>query len=711
MIEPTGQRPPLTPQLAVRVAVVGTFALAMFAIIFFRLWFLQILSGSSYLAQATANEVQTVSIPAERGEIVDRNGNVLVDSNEAAAVVLSPQQLPVPIKTYSQMLTPPPADMAIYRRLARVLRMSARPAPCHVSLATKTLRELGYTGADPQLRHLAEIPCLVAQQLSLEPYGDVTLLSPAPTAVQYYLGERSNQFPGVTLQQVYVRNYPYGSLGAQVWGTVGRINAAELSDPHFKGVGPNAIVGQSGLEYEYNRYLQGTAGSEQVQVNAAGQPIKIMHVTAPKEGLTLRTSIDTAVERVGQQALAQSIAANPPANAGAFVAMDPQNGQIYAMGSLPSYNPSALTKPLTQAQYDRMFGQASGDPLLNRAIQFEGQTGSVYKLITATAALQSGVWTPTETYDDTGCFYEGSICRHNAGHAAYGVINIVTAIKVSDDVFFYNLGALLNSNAPQGGALQKWARLYGFGQPTGIDLPGEATGVVPDPAYWNYLNQQERECDNATGPYAYTNGTTDSPRKLPGFHRSPKVPPGSCEIGTLTPWTYGDNVNTGVGQGDDQVTPIQLAVAYAAMANGGTVVTPHVGLDIQTASGKVLQRIQPAPRRHLHFNPVDRAAIMQGLHEAAQSPGGTSYQVMGNFPMTVYAKTGTAQYFVNGVNSVGGVQTAYAWYACFVPRSETTRPIVVVVLVERGGYGVQAASPVAREILSQWFFGHPGKFY
>jgi penicillin-binding protein 2 len=713
MIEPIGNRPPLTPQLAVRVAVVGTVALAMFAVIFFRLWFLQVLSGSSYLAQAKANQVQTIPIPAERGEIVDRNGNVLVDSTEAAAVEISPQQLPVPIKTYGQMLSPPPADMAIYRRLARVLKMSTKPAACNVPLATSTLRQLGYGGAHPQRRQLAQIPCLVAQQLALEPYGNVTLLSPAPAAVQYYLGERANQFPGVMLQKVYVRNYPYGPLGAQVFGTIGRMNAAELNDPHFKGLPPDSIVGQSGLEYEYNRYLQGTAGSEQVQVNAVGQPIKILRVTPPKQGLTLKTSLDLSLERVGQQALAQSIAANPPANAGAFVAMDPQNGQIYAMGSLPSYNPNVLTKPLTQAQYDRMFGPASGDPLLNRAIQFEGQTGSVYKLITATAALQSGVWTPTETYDDTGCYHEGPICLHNAGHAAYGVINIVSAIKVSDDVFFYNLGALLNSNAPQGGALQRWARLYGFGQPTGIDLPGEATGVVPDPAYWNYLNQQETECDNATGPYAYTNpsGTMTGPKKLPGWHRSPKHPPGGCQIGTLTPWTYGDNVNAGVGQGDDQVTPIQLAVAYAAMANGGTVVTPHIGMDIQTANGTVLQRIQPPPKRHLHFNPVDRAAIMQGLHEAAQYPGGTSYQVMGNFPMKVYAKTGTAQYFVNGVNTVGGVQTAYAWYACFVPASETSRPIVVVVLVERGGYGVQAASPVAREILSQWFFGHPGKFY
>lgn len=712
MIEPGGSRPPITSQLAFRVAVVSTFALAMFAIIFFRLWFLQVLSGSTYLAEAKTNQVRTIDIPAERGEIIDRNGNVLVDSNEAAAVELSPQQLPVPLTTISQLLQPPAADLALYRRLAPVLGLSRRPHLCHVDLATKTLRELGYMGSRPQYLRLAQIPCLVAQQLALQPYGNVTLLSPAPQAVQFYLGERANQFPGVTLQQVYLRHYPDGSLAAQVLGYTGRINAAEIRLPQFKGLSPNAVIGQSGVEWQYNRWLQGTDGSEQVQVNAAGQPMKVLQTTQPTQGLTLRLSLDSQVQRVGEQALAQSVASNPPANAGAFVAMDPSNGQIYAMGSYPTYNPSVFTKPLTSAAYNHLFGAGSGDPQLNRAIQFAGATGSVYKLITATAALQSGVWTPSETYDDTGCFHEGPICLHNAGHVANGVINIVTAIKFSDDVFFYNLGALMNSDAPQGGALQKWARLYGLGQTTGVDLPNEASGVVPDPAYWNRLNQLELQCENATGPFAYSNGQTTSSRKLPGFHRSPKHPAsqGGCGIGTLTPWTYGDNVNTGVGQGDDQVTPMQLAVAYAAMANDGTVVTPHVGMDIQQSDGVVLQKIQPPPKRQLHFNPIDRATIMQGLHEAAQYPGGTSYQVMGNFPMTVYGKTGTAQYFVNGVSTETGLQTDYAWYACFVPPSETSRPIVIVVLVERGGYGAVAAAPVAREMLSQWFYGKPGVF-
>jgi penicillin-binding protein 2 len=163
----------------------------------------------------------------------------------------------------------------------------------------------------------------------------------------------------------------------------------------------------------------------------------------------------------------------------------------------------------------------------------------------------------------------------------------------------------------------------------------------------------------------------------------------------------GDNVNLAVGQGDVQVTPLQLAVAYAALANGGTVVRPHVGLDVQAANGTVLQKVDPPPVRHIHIDPLYLDTIRAGLRAAASQPGGTSYDVMGNFPEQVYGKTGTAQY--TGQND-------YSWYACFVPPTATTRPIVVVVHVERGGFGDVAAAPVARQILSQWFFGKPGPY-
>jgi penicillin-binding protein 2 len=371
--------------------------------------------------------------------------------------------------------------------------------------------------------------------------------------------------------------------------------------------------------------------------------------------------------------------------------MNPGSGDIYAMGSLPTFDPNVFTKPLSYSQYNTLFGASSDYPLLNRAIQSAGPTGSTFKPITATAALQSGVWSLGQTYDDTGQFCEaGGLCRHNAGGGANGVLDIVNALRVSDDVFFYNLGALTNSASPSGGALQQWARGFGIGSPTLVDVGYESGGTLPSSAWRATRNQLEAECDSLTHP------TAQFPK-----HPYHSLPPGGCGLadGTNRPWSEGDNVNLAVGQGDVQVTPLQLAVAYAAIANGGYRVRPHVGLAVQASDGTVQQRIDPPPVRHLSIASANLDAIRQGLHDAAQAPGGTSFDVMGSFPKPVYGKTGTAQY----TN-----QADYSWYVCFVP--DPIKPILVAVHVEQGGFGAVAAAPVARQILSQWFFGNRGKY-
>jgi penicillin-binding protein 2 len=363
--------------------------------------------------------------------------------------------------------------------------------------------------------------------------------------------------------------------------------------------------------------------------------------------------------------------------------MNPQNGQIYAMGSLPTFNPNIFTKAISRQAYARLNNPRSDFPLLNRATQSVGPTGSTFKPITATAALESGAWSLNQTFDDTGQFCLGGICRQNAGGAANGVLNLVQAIKVSDDVFFYNLGALTNRQRPSGGPLQHWASLYGIGRAPGVDLGGAYDGNLPSPAWRTHIDKLERECEQGVGPF-----------KGHGKHSS-------CGISDGRPWSAGDNVNLAVGQGDVQASPLQLAIAYSAIANGGNIVRPHVGSAIESGNGQVLQRIDPPPARRLHINAAYLAAIRQGLHEAAQTAGGTSDAVFGNFPKQVYGKTGTAQ--LNG-------QQDTAWYACFVPAWATKRPILVVVKVENGGFGAIGAAPVARQILSQWFFGKKGKY-
>jgi penicillin-binding protein 2 len=653
---PKEERPQMSPQLARRVGLLGVLALAIFGVLFFRLWYLQVISGHRYLAQARVNRVRGITFPAPRGEILDRNGNVLVESREGLAVQLSVPDLPKSAVARNR----------VYRRLAVVLGISTKPKRCRV--------------AGQGVLRLAPISCDVAQQQALLPYTSVTIKTDVSRDVLYYLQERQAEFPGVSLQHVWLRYYPLHDLAAQLFGTIGPISPQELHEPRFRGVLENAVVGQSGLEWTYDSYLRGVDGADRVEVDSLGRFRGYLSQRTAIPGHDLKLSLDLNLERAGVQALRQAIKSNPPADAGAFVAMNPDNGRIYAMGSLPSFDPNVFAKPVPPSVYQQLNNPASNFPLLNRATQSAYPTGSAFKPITATAALESGVWSLSDTFDDTGQFCVPGQCRHNAGQAVYGVLNLTDAIKVSSDDFFYNLGALTNADPatnPNGGALQHWAHLYGIGRKTRIDLGGETAGNLPSPRWRARVDELELACE-----------------------RKHHVP--SCGIADGRPWSIGDNINLAVGQGDVQVTPLQLAVAYAAIANGGTIVRPHLGLEVQSADGGVLRRIDPRPVRHLNINPAYLAAIRAGLRAAASQPGGTSADVFAGFPERVYGKTGTAQ------RPAG--QADQSWYACFVPDWATRTPIVVVVTVEQGGWGAQSAAPTARQILSQWFFGSRGKF-
>jgi penicillin-binding protein 2 len=672
---PEDRRPPMTPRLAFRVAAIGTLALAMFAIIFFRLWFLQVLSGNQYLAQAQTNRTRELAIAAPRGDILDSSGAILVDSTQALDVQISPPDLPVPLQL-SQVVHPPPQDVQLYKRLSKVLGMKTNRHRCRVDLNPVVIA------------HLAPIACEVAQQQALLPYANVTVKTDVVPDVEYYIAERQSQFPGVSVQQAYIRNYPLQDVAAQLFGTVGPISPAETKQSHYKGAPKNAIVGQSGLEYYYDRYLRGEDGAEKISVDALGRFTGLLQKNAPIAGHNLRLSLDLKLQEAGEQALQEAITNNPPANGGAFVALNPQNGEVYAMGSNPSFDPNIFAKAIPESTYKQLNNPSSNFPLLNRAIQSAGPTGSTFKPITATAAMESGVWSPTDTYDDTGQFCISGQCRHNSGGAVDGVLDLANALRVSSDDFFYNLGALTNADPtthPNGGPLDQWASSFGIGRKTGIDLGGEVPGTLPSPKWRASVDKLELQCEQGAGPF-----------KGHGKHAS-------CGIADGRPWSVGDNINLAVGQGDVQVTPLQLAVAYSALANGGTVVTPHLGLDVEQPDGTVLQRISPPPARPpLHINPYYRQTILEGLRAAASQPGGTSADVFSNFPQQVYGKTGTAQYINNGS------EVDYSWYACFVPASATSTPITVVVWVEQGGFGAVAAAPAARQILSQWFFGKKG---
>ena len=333
--------------------------------------------------------------------------------------------------------------------------------------------------------------------------------------------------------------------------------------------------------------------------------------------------------------------------------MNAQNGDILAMGSAPTFDPSIFTHPITQSQYHALTSRKTDAPLANRAIQGLYPTGSAFKPITATAALQNHLIAPNTIFNDTGSLrIDNNQVLHNAGHAINGPIDMSDALKVSSDIYFYNLG--MKAKASKGGGMiQDWARNYGLGEKTGIDLPAEVDGLIPNPAWRNRLYQEHL---------------------------------------TDRPWSVGDNINLAVGQGDLEADPLQMAVAYAALGNGGKVLTPHLGDDIESATGRVIEEIRPSPRRQLDISPTTRDTIMSGLTRAAMEPGGTSYPVFGHFPFEVAGKTGTAQ---------RPNQPDQSWYIVLAPAKNPQ--IVVAVTLERGGFGADTAAPVAARILEHYF--------
>jgi penicillin-binding protein 2 len=666
MIDPVPideRRPPITPQLALRVAVLGGIAFVLFAIVFFRLWYLQVLSGDQYLQQARDNRVREVRVQAPRGDIVDRNGHVLVENRAATVVQIDPESLPAAERnaaaTWGQQVTarsrrpkgrkgplvpiPPPATPHLetrFKSLARVLNMSP-----------KTIQER------------------VVQSLASLPYANVTVKVDVDVPRRNYLVEHPEGFPGINVERKFLRRYPEHSLAAQLVGSIGEIDDQELKLKRFKGVTQGTVVGQGGLERAYDQYLRGVDGSTKITIDALGRPKSSAPGHDPVSGRSVRTTLDSGLQQTGEKYLDQTINQGP-GSAGGFVALDPRDGSVLALGSYPTVNPSILSKPFSQATADRLFGDSGGAPLFNRAISGSYPTGSTFKPITALAAMSSGVVQPGDVVDDNGCIKIGTAGQEacNAGKEALGPVNMTSALSKSSDVYFYTMGQRLNMLAGQ--PLQKWARRMGLGHRTGIDTPGEFGGTVPDRAWRDRLNAEEAAC-----------------RKKKGH---------ACGIadGTNRPWTEGDEVNLSVGQGDLQATPLQMAVVYSVLANGNHRVRPHLGAAVEDSGGRLLQRIEPGAAQHVTIDPAVRRVILDGLHDATIH--GTSADVWKGWDQSrypVFGKTGTAQR-LNRPND-------QSWYVCFV--NDPQHPIVVAVTIEDGGFGADAAAPVARTIVSKWF--------
>ncbi|HKH65554.1 MAG TPA: penicillin-binding protein 2 [Solirubrobacterales bacterium] len=592
---------PQGSRLSLRVAVAGGIGVVLFAVLFFRLWNLQVLSGDEYLAEAQNNRTREIKVIAPRGDILDRNGDILVDNRTSLALQLNTSKLP----------EDPAEEKAELVRLGEMAHMSLR-----------------------------KVRRTIAEEEEVAAGAPVTLRRDVGFELIAYVEENQEEFPGVTVERVFVRHYPDGTRAAHVVGSVGEIDKDELKEPEFKGLEPGDEVGKAGVEYSYDKFLRGDPGHTRIQVNALGEPTPGGQLVSepPTPGSNLKLTIDGDVQAAGEGGLG---ARGLP---GAFISMNIDNGEILAMGSNPTFDPSELIEP-SQAQVNQLYRDPVLAPLVNRATESAYPTGSIFKIITALAALENGQITPDTVVQDNGLIEVGTQKFENAGGVAHGAVELRRALQVSSDVYFYLLGLdMWKTNE-----LQEWAHKLGIGRPAGLDLPEEGESLLPDKEWRNQL---------------YAEGLTDRP------------------------WSAGDNIQLATGQGDLQTNPLQMALGYAALGNGGKIPAPHVGLEVEDAAGRVLKEFEFEPQRKIHIDPGYRTAILEGLHAAAQEGDGTAAGVFGGFPIEIAGKTGTAQRPGHGDQS---------WFAALSPYPNPR--IVTIATVEEGGFGAESAAPVVLDIL------------
>jgi penicillin-binding protein 2 len=670
---PRPEQQPDQNQLVIRAAALGVLAAVLLGVLVFRLWALQVLHSDHYVAQATQNDVRTLPLPAPRGEIVDRTGAVLVKNASHVLAQVNPAGLPGKVvcsalPARSQDLcntvvkaTPAgavPKCSALHdqarcielARLGRVLGMRRRDI-WRTYEKTLLVNSDGSGGCVP-----AKGTCYVVNA-----GAPLTIATASEPEVAYVL-ERRDRFPGVQFLEATQRDYPFGSLAPNVLGYTGQISQGELKDSNFHGLTAGAMVGQTGVEYAYDAMLRGQDGQLSQSYDASGRAVGQPYLArAPTPGPTLQLSIDYRLQRVAQKAIAYGIQVahndgEVSAQTGAVVAMNPNTGEIYAMASYPSYDPSVFLPPAkgTTALY-----KDKNQPLTDKTL-LPVAPGSTFKPITAAAAWNAGILGPGSTLDCPGVFYRKDDFSHtpfrNWNPNDSGVITLPTALEISCDTFFYQLGSRFYDHAGQGIEFQRQIRRFGFGAAPPLDIPVTYPGLVPDPT-WRLQHYP-----------------------LPIYQV----------------WQPGYDIQMAIGQGDLTVSPMQLAVAYSALANGGKLVTPHVGQALLGPDGQVVKHLAfPAPK-NLGLSPELLAEIRDGLVKAAHDPNGTSSAIFGSFLPTVAGKTGTAEVPPYDPN---------AWYAAFAPADHPK--LVVVALIANGGHGGVAAAPAALQVFQAFF--HPGK--
>ena len=641
-----------TPRMAVRVAVLAGIALVVFAVLFLRLWSLQILSGSKYANAALNNQLRTVRKEAQRGPILDREGRTLVTNVAGTAVDLWPAFLPKAGR-YAEM-----------KRLANVLHMRPR------RVLTKLARSKG--------------DLLTPVTIQVAVHDDQVA----------YLKEHALEFPGVHMRTVYLRKYNTEALLAHVFGYVGDISPAQLQalpkscrslDADCPRAGDQ--VGQAGVESAYDQYLRGHAEVDEQHVDARGLPLpgalgQPQAKVASAPGSPVQLTIDISLQRATERALQYGIRLAHEdnhwlANGGAIVAMNPNDGEILAMASAPTFKPSVFvgrTSPKKLAPLlDPKVAKADNYPGLNRAIAGLYPPGSTFKPVTALAALQERLISPYQTLQCTPTFEVHGQVFKNWDPYANEPMTLPQAIGASCDTYFYNLGYDFYAlPADRGHPLQGWASRFGFGAPTGIDIGPEQRGLLPTPEWRQetYTKKTDRCC---------------------------------WQVDRL--WKPGDSIQLAIGQKDLLVTPLQMVRFYSLIANGGKLVKPHIVAAVGKPGGGMIP-LNPAPPTASGVDPTAIAAVRDGLYRATHASYGTATSVFGSFPIPVAGKTGTAEKVVQPPGYAHPLLQDQSWWCGYAPADKPE--IAVCAVIENGGHGGTAAAPAALKVFEHYFHAKAG---
>ena len=590
-----------------RFKIVFAIVSIMLFLLIMRMWHLQVIRGDELRQRSENNSLRLRKIKPLRGLILDTNGQVLVDNQPSFDILLVPNR------------------------------------SSNINDVVSKLKDL-LAARDMELS--TDIPPALEKKRWFPPVKLKKNVSMETLAI---VETRASVLPGITVEVVPIRQYLGGEMIAHIIGYTGEISPEELKKDTDGDVSVGDIVGKDGLEKYLDQYLKGKSGAQQVEVNVLGKEVKVIGKIEPVSGYNVILSIDSYLQKIAWDALKDK--------AGSVVVMDPRDGAVLALVSSPSFDPNLFNGGISFKDWENLSNDPS-HPMGNRAIAGQYPPGSTYKLFVAAAALEEGLITPDTAFTCNGSFDLGNRTYHCWQKHGHGRVNLHRAIVESCDVYFYNLGKLVGVDK-----IAEYARSFGFGQPTGIDLPREKGGLIPTKQW-----------------------------KLSRFK----------EV-----WQLGETISISIGQGFDLVTPIQLVNAYAALANGGTVYRPRIIKRIETADGRILKSFEPEQKGKLPLSKKNIEILQHALWGVVNEDGGTGHALRRK-EADVCGKTGTAQ--VVGMPDDHGARKRkiisakfgdHALFVCFAPYKNPE--IAIAVIAEHAGHGGSAAAPIARKIMDAFF--------